>query len=711
MHRRTVAMRVCCVCLAALARAEAGRGAGAVELRAAAGQVGRFERLDFLITPDVACENPYDPEQISVKVEITGPGRETVRLPAFYGQDYEHRQIRRSGQSAGWFYPLGMGSWKARFAPMQTGAHTATAVVSTGGSESRSPSVSFECVASQSKGFLRIGRDDPRFFELSDGTPFFAIGQNVAFIGEGQYVTLAKADEIFAKLAANGANFIRVWTCCSDWALAIEAPKSAWERSWQRRDVAAPTPDDSGDKCVRMEGDDGTSLIASPSHPVALRPETRYVLRGRFRAEGPTALRIQGQGNPLRARIAAAPEGRWQSFQEDFTTGQDDYWLGTISFAQVGAGTVWLDGLSLTEADGGAERLWETDVNRPVRGVYNQLDCFMLDKLLESAEQNGIRLMLCLITRDLYMKDLVRADSPEYVQAIEDARNLMRYAVARWGYSTSVGAWEYFNEIDPSLPTQRFYDELGAYLEQVDPYHHLRTTSTWSPSAGDCRLESLDAGQLHHYMRLDTQDDCQDGPAVIAAQARFLREHAPAKPVLIGEFGLATPRWGQSEYMRKDIEGVHFHNCLWASAFSGVSGTAMFWWWEQLDRQNAYRHYRPLAAFLKDVALAGLEPAQAAAVGAPLRVSGYQGPDRAYLWLFDPRAIWWEQVVEDRQPPTIEGAAVEIENLRPGPYRVVWHDTHAGTTLSQRTVRSTRSPLRIQVPPFAGDIACRVERP
>jgi len=77
----------------------------------------------------------------------------------------------------------------------------------------------------------------------------------------------------------------------------------------------------------------------------------------------------------------------------------------------------------------------------------------------------------------------------------------------RWGYSTSVGAWEYFNEIDPAKPTDRFYDQLGAYLEEIDIYRHLRTTSTWHPSAKDCRHERIDIGQLHHYMRTETNED------------------------------------------------------------------------------------------------------------------------------------------------------------------------------------------------------------
>ena len=266
-----------------------------------------------------------------------------------------------------------------------------------------------------------------------------------------------------------------------------------------------------------------------------------------------------------------APSGGspdWQTFRKEFVTGGNERWLGRVAFSLVGPGTVWLDALSLKEAAGGAELLWEADVNRPIRGYYNPLDCFMLDQLVEAAERNGIYLMLCAITRDLYMNTLSKVDSPEYRLATMDAKKFMRYAVARWGYSTSVAAWEYWNEMDPGKPTDRFYAEVGNYLAQIDIYHHLRTTSTWAPSARDCRHPQIDIAQEHHYMRPD-DDDFKDEVESIIRQTRFLRDNAPSKPALIGEFGLADAKWGLSDYMKQDREGVHFHNCLWASALAG----------------------------------------------------------------------------------------------------------------------------------------------
>jgi len=601
-----------------------------IVLSTPAKQVGTYEKLELLLEIDRQYANPFDPCEVEVNVLIATPGGQSLVLPAFFGQDYERRDLERDGKTVAWCYPRGVGSWQARFAPTEPGTYTARAVLRDGRGEITSASVMFECLASASKGFLRVSDEDPRFLQFSEGPPFFPIGQNLAFIGEGQYVTAPRAEEIFGKLAANGANFVRIWTCCQDWALAVEARKSAWTRSWTRESPVVAVPGSEGEaqarKCVKIEGENGTSITASPSYNVALRPGAKYVITGKITMEGPEAVRLQVGSNDWRIAAGASD---WQAFEQEFTTGANEYWLGRVAFSLVGAGSVWLDALSLKEAAGGTELLWEADVNRPVRGYYNPLDCFLLDEIIEAAERNGIYLMLCAITRDLYMDSLSKVGSEQYRRAMSDVRKFMRYAVARWGYSTSVAAWEYFNEMDPGKPTNTFYEEVGKYLEQVDIYAHLRTTSTWAPSARDCRHPQLDIAQEHHYMRPDDPaaplrvgDDFKDEVESIVRQSTWLREHAANKPALIGEFGLATPKWGLSDYMKQDREGVHFHNCLWASAFSGVSGTAMFWWWEQLDLQDAYRHYKPLATFLANVAPAGLQQTAATTSEPRLRILG-----------------------------------------------------------------------------------------
>ncbi len=715
MRQTVTTIQMLFICLAAVTFCtQESMGRQKIEIEPSAKKVGKYEKLELLIRVGARYDNPFDSDQVDLTVLLKTPAGRQISLPAFYCQDYERRKFDRQRGRANWYYPIGRGSWKARFAPMQTDTYLATARLKDRKGTIHSDSVRFQCTPSSQKGFLRISRKDPRFLEFTEGAPFFAIGQNLAFIGEGQYVNLTKAEQIFEKLSRNGANFLRIWTCCKDWAMAIEARKSAWDRSWHRRKIIVPIPGSKNDpsprKCVKLEGGNGASLTVSPSHPVALRPNTRYVFTGRFTADGPAGLQVDVGRGSSRTRFDALAKGKWRKFKQEFVTGQNDFWLGRIVLSLVGSGTVWLDDLSLKEVNGGVELLWEADVNRPIRGVYNQLDCFMLDKLVEAAERNGIYLMLCLITRDLYMKSLSDDKGPEYQQAIQDANKLMRYAVARWGYSTSVAAWEYFNEIDPGLPTDRFYAEVGDYLEQIDVYNHLRTTSTWHPSAKDCRHPNLDIGQLHHYMRPGTKENFKDEVAVVIDKMRFLREHTTSKPVLIGEFGLATPKWGLSDHMKQDNKAVHFHNSLWASAFAGTSGTAMFWWWDQLDRQDAYVHYRPLAAFLADVSFEGLRQTTATASNKQLRLLGCQGSDRAYVWLFNPKATWWNLVIEKHQPTEIRGTTIEIQGLQPDTYSVQWWHTYKGKIIEKQSVSFTAGPLRISVPPFSRDIACKIRR-
>jgi hypothetical protein len=308
------------------------------------------------------------------------------------------------------------------------------------------------------------------------------------------------------------------------------------------------------------------------------------------------------------------------------------------------------------------------------------------------------------------MKDLKNDTSVEYQRAIDDAKKLLRYAVARWGYSTNIATWEYFNEIDPNLPTDRFYRELAQYLEQIDVYRHLRSTSTWHPSVKDLRHGQLDVADVHFYLRAVKDQKYRDLADAAVGNTDFLRQHAPNKPALIGEFGLANEKWQPTKEMQESRELVDFHNALWASSLAGASGAAAFWWWDRLDRCEAYPLYRPVAEFLKDIpwTTAKLQKTEATVSDTRLRLVGLQGRDRAYLWLFDPQASWEHVVIEKKTPGTVRGVTIELRGLAAGDYRVQWWDTRAGKVLREETLDSRASTTRLGVPEFTRDIACRI---
>jgi len=564
---------------------------GAPALEAATNRVGRFETLEFRLDPGASYTNVFDPAEVDFRLEVRGPGGGVTTVPAFWTAPHALRTPPQGERRREWTEPDGAPGWRARFAPVETGRHSAVARLRDRRGESASGAVAFEAVASTNRGYVRVSRRDPRFFELDDGTPFFAIGQDVAFVGPMQRVTPGRVGGVLRRMAGNGANYARVWTCCGDWAMSLEPGRGGAGPS-DGRSRAAPAPD--------------------------------------------------------------APRGM---------------------------------------------------------GVYNQPDAAILDRVVAEAEAAGIRLQLCLLTRDRYMGRLKQPDGPDYAAAIRDARNLLRYAIARWGASTAVAAWEYWNEQDPGLPAGRFYADLGAFVAGTDPWRHLRSTSAWAPAPKDWTHPDLDVADLHWYLRPNWNELWKDAAAAVADRAAFLRSRAPARPALLSEFGLADEKWGPSPFMKQDRDLLHVHDALWASAMSGLSGTVMFWWWERLDEMDGYRHYRPLADFVAGIpwTTGGLRSIDAAVSPAPrLRVAGLQGAGGAWAWLSDADAAWWNVVVDGRAPQEVRGAALSVAGLADGEYDAGWWDTTAGRVLREDRVAVRAGRLDLAVPPFLRDIAVRI---
>jgi len=688
-----------------------------VSLEAGAKQVPRLGRLDFTITANVAAGNPYDAAEIDVSLELTAPGGRKLRYPAFWFQPVERRRRASGGRQAEWLYPSGEPGWRACFAPDEAGKWSAVAVVAARAASATSAPVTFECTPAEARtersrsgrGFVRVSRKDPRFLEFTDGSPFFPVGQNVAFITDSY-----KQGEMLRRLGESGANYVRIWCCCEDWAMAVEARKSGWGRSWGWNPPIVAMPGREGyhadARCLGTSGDAGTAITFQPTRPLALKPGTKYRLSGKLRTDTGAGIALD-LGRASKEPIVLKGGKRWVPFRHDFTTREDQWWLDRLAFRLLAKCRLWLRDLSLREAAGGPELLWEADPNRPPLGWYNQLDCRIVDALVETAEASGIYLQLTMLTRDHYMKNLRDANSPAYDRMLAHARNLTRYFVARWGYSTHVAAWEYFNEQDPGLPLERFYSELGDHIAALDPYGRIRCNSTWHSPSRDYRHPKLDTADYHYYMRPGEKELFKDAVAAVLSRARLGRAAAPAKPLIFAEFGLADDKWGRSPEYDNDKDYAHLHNALWASALSGFSSTVMCWWWDDVHKKNQYHHYKPIAAFVKDIpwTTAKLRAATATA-DKGLRIVGLQGDGCAFVWLSDPQATWWKIVHDGVKPAEIAGATLTIRGLGKGRYRVEWWHTWQGKPLGAAEATATGEALALKVPTFTRDIACKVAR-
>ncbi len=515
-------------------------------------------------------------------------------------------------------------------------------------------------------------------------------------------------------LGENGANYARIWCCCCDWAMAVEARKSGWARSWGWFPPIMAMPDQDGynsdDRCVGASGEADTAIAFQPTRPLAVKANTKYRLSGKLRTNTGVGIALDLGGGSREPVVLKGGKG-WTPFQHEFTTGEGQWWLDRLAFLSIAKCTMYLRDLSLKEAAGGAELMWEADPNRPLLGWYNQLDCRIVDALVETAEASGLYLQLTMLTRDHYMKNLRNPNSAAYDRMLAHARNLVRYFVARWGHSPHVAAWEYFNEQDPGLPLERFYGELGDLLAALDPYGRIRCTSTWHSPSRDYRHPKLDTADFHYYMRPAEKDLFKDEVASVLSRAKLARDAAPSKPVLFSEFGLADDKWGRSPEYDADKGYVHLHNALWVSALSGMSSTVMSWWWDDMHKRNQYHHYKPIAAFVKDIPYTTAKlRAATATVDKGLRPVGLQGDACAFLWVSDPQATWWKIAHDGAKPAEISGATLTIQGLAAGDYQVEWWNTWDGKPVATDKAKASGGGLALKAPAFTRDVACKVTR-
>ena len=209
-------------------------------------EVGRYEKFEVSFDLSRNITNPFDPEQISIDATFRDPAGKTATVPAFYYQNF----VRRLNNNREELVPVGSGTWKVRFAPVAVGAHTYSLTVRHhpdrkahgAATELTTGTRAFQCVASESRGFVRVSKKDPRYFEFDNGEWFYPIGHNLHSPSDDtpRAVGIQRAigadvlpdrgtfsyDDLFAKMAKNGENFAEVWMC--SWWLGLE-----WFKDWK----------------------------------------------------------------------------------------------------------------------------------------------------------------------------------------------------------------------------------------------------------------------------------------------------------------------------------------------------------------------------------------------------------------------------------------------------------------------------------------------
>lgn len=322
--------------------------------------------------------------------------------------------------------------------------------------------------------------------------------------------------------------------------------------------------------------------------------------------------------------------------------GEDMAWQNNNPFLDY---TTWLT--ELDNNNGNFFRLWHahwglgiewTSGSNGFAGLrrYHERNSRYQDWLFDFCAERGIYVMLCLQHHGQVSSQVNPnwSESPynavnggpaqntwEFftnAEAIAHTKNRFRYVVARWGYSRSIMSWELFNEVEWTdnflahrVEIGEWHAEMAAYLKEIDPYHHLVTTSYANDSYDSVvwANPAIDFTQTHFYINTSNIER-----ALVTGIRNYLEDFA--KPTLTGEFGLG----GTSSLANADPNGVHVHNSLWATLFGGGMGSAMSWWWDSyIHPRDLYYHFAPVAKLADEIPFleANLMPASSFVADAP----------------------------------------------------------------------------------------------
>lgn len=177
----------------------------------------------------------------------------------------------------------------------------------------------------------------------------------------------------------------------------------------------------------------------------------------------------------------------------------------------------------------------------------------------------------------------------------------IRYAIARWGYSSYLHSWEVMSETDNTGFYSSNYSQTYNWVVDMTDYvktrdvHQRPVTSGYAWPQNDPAYWShnlVDYSQIHLY------DFIPDLEMKVYNYSRHYIDKFQ-KPHIAGEFALGH---NPTTINQSDPGGVAFHNVLWSSVFSGTMGSAMSWWWDNYLYPNGlFGYFQPISSFISQV--------------------------------------------------------------------------------------------------------------
>lgn len=682
-----------------------------VQLSAASVEV--FGLLEAAVRAEAAFDNPYDPDEIEVYALFESPSGRRLQVPGFYY--VEHLRVPHSGRSLP--APQKEPDWRVRFTPDEPGTWRFELFIRDKTGEASSGPYAFEAAPSERRGFVRLGRE-PGALAFDDGTPFFAVGQNLAW----QQTEPADYDRWLRALAEAGANHIRVWM--ASWSFAIEWSDTGLGVYHARQDRAHQL-----DHIMKAAEELGiyVTLVLNNHGQLSARTNPEWNANPYNRANGgmldePAEFFTSAEAKDLFRRRLRYIVARW---------GHHTNLL---------AWELWNE-VDLTDGyDPEAVAAWHEEMARFLR----EIDVYA--HLRTTSFSNPQREPLIWRSPEIDITVSHYYNVPDMVQAVlsHDRAKLERYGkptlTAEFGtdwrgpsadragvnihnavwaglFSGAAGtpmSWWWESYIHPN----RLYDRYRSVTAFIDPADWLRVPPVDVDAETSQRADLLIPATLEWagrpdsvYWRIDQQGRLAEAPAAVASflYGRRYNAHLRADPSVF-EIDSAT-----DALFRVQVDTVSASGGILQIRVDGAVAAEAAFPGEGADRQVLEK--------VEVLLPAGVRRVEVENVGADwLRIGGYElagaaprlralarsDGSRSLVWLQDREHIW-PRVVDGYEPPLIEDAAVMLPSVSAGLHEVVWWDPWSMEIAARERVTGDGGPLRLLAPPFRRDIAARVE--
>lgn len=582
---------------------------------------------------------------VTVQGIITTPSGKTLTHPAFY--QHETRKIG-SGSSM-YFEETGNSYWTLRFAPQEIGTYQVTLRAIDNSGTSNLSVGTFNSTVGTKPGFIRVSRQDPKYFEFSNSQLYWPMGpawpDNV-----GQTANPNAKNYDTSQFANTGMNFYRPWMAgygaySTNWARwprndkphGNEGIESAltWDEKYPGSELSYELNSAIGATSYwlpRYGQDMFAFRLKNTCYKVSLTYKTTNLSGSvNFKpwsgwpsfkdSQSAMTSSLQNQPNIIGPITSSS---NWQTITSNFMANSsfDNIFIYLSSGT---SGKINIDHFSLREIlpnkdcnqVTGSEQLGAEMVRNPKADLHTYVDdrgAAYFDWLLSEGEQYGVYYKLVVHDKNDWVQNHIDPTTGQWTQATLSwpyyasdftknrwlLQQWYRYVVARWGYSTAVHSWELNNEGPPEL-TQHWSttQSFAQYMKSIDAHPHLASTSfwcCWRPSFWGNTSLYPDVGyaDLHDYSGNSETSGFNYADDVVGGMIKInsvVNNSNINKPTIIGEQGLSRmPEWwnpATDSWLNTPNDGTWWRQLQWATAFHpGAVSSPGYWFPSHLKQFN-----------------------------------------------------------------------------------------------------------------------------